>query len=59
MTIDVFDVTGRYIRTIVDGASTPGYHTVTFDASGLASGTYLYRMQADNYVATRRMTTIK
>jgi hypothetical protein len=36
-----------------------GQHTVSWDAAGLASGTYMYRLNADNFSETRKMTLIK
>jgi len=36
-----------------------GYHQVQFDASKLASGVYLYRMQAGSYVETRKLLLVR
>ena len=45
VTLSVFDVTGRRVRTLlVDAERETGTHAVGFDAAGLASGTYLYRL---------------
>lgn len=57
--IEVFDVTGRRVRTLVDGFSVPGLHTVAFDASGLSSGVYVYRMQTGGRTTTRYMTAVQ
>ena len=64
VTIEVFDITGRRVATLVDRQMAPGTYEVTWDgrsASGreLASGVYLYRMKARDYTATRRMTIVK
>jgi ELWxxDGT repeat protein len=53
--IVVYDVLGRRVRTLVDEDRTPGRYRVTFDASGLTSGIYLYRMQAESFSATHRV----
>lgn len=55
----VFDVTGREVATLVDGFLVAGPHEVTFEAGALAPGTYLYTLEADGYVATRRMAVVR
>jgi hypothetical protein len=55
----VFDVLGREIAVLVNGTMPAGAHSVTFDASGLSSGTYIYRLEAGGQVLTRRMTLVK
>ncbi len=55
----VYDVLGREVSTLVNQAMSPGTHSVTFDASGLASGVYFYRMQAGRFVQTRAMILLK
>jgi len=57
--IDVFDLTGRLVATVVDGVYLPGSHTVTFDARNLSSGVYLYRLQSGTQVITQKMTLVK
>lgn len=58
-TIKVFDVLGREVATLVNGIEEPGYKTVTFDAGMLSSGIYYYRMQAGNYVETKKSLLMK
>lgn len=53
--LKVFDTLGREVATLVDGYRTAGRYTVTFDAAGLASGVYLYRLTAKNYTQVRKM----
>ncbi|MCH8567044.1 MAG: M12 family metallo-peptidase [Balneolales bacterium] len=57
--LDVFNVAGQRVATVVTGSMNSGYHTVTFDASRLASGVYLYRLEAGGQVRTEKMTLIK
>jgi hypothetical protein len=57
--LKVFDVLGKEETTLVDAEMPAGSYTVTFDASRLASGTYFYRMQAGEFVATKRMLVLK
>ena len=59
VTINVFDVLGREIATLVNGVEEPGYKTVNFNANGLASGVYYYRLQAGNYIETKKLLLLK
>jgi hypothetical protein len=57
--LDVYDVTGRHVMTLVNGRRDAGVHTVVFDGAQLASGLYVYRIIAGPHVETRKMTFIK
>ncbi|WP_240644780.1 T9SS type A sorting domain-containing protein [Cyclonatronum proteinivorum] len=57
--LEVFNVQGQRVATLVNGTVQAGVHNVSFDASSLSSGVYLYRLQAGNQVLTRKMTLIK
>ncbi len=59
VSLTVYSVTGEQVATLVDQPQSAGFYTVPFDASGLASGTYIYRLTANNQVLTRKMTLIK
>ncbi|MFW5972439.1 MAG: T9SS type A sorting domain-containing protein, partial [Bacteroidota bacterium] len=59
VTLEVFDMLGRKVATLVDGQMPAGVHGITFEAAGLSSGLYLYRLSAGNHVATRTMMLIK
>ena len=58
-TLKVYDMLGNEVATLVDEYREAGNYEIKFDASKLASGVYLYRLQADNYTFTRKMTLIK
>jgi len=56
----VYDVLGREVETLVNKTQHPGKHSVTFDASGLASGVYYYKIKTGtNYEQTRKMLLIR
>lgn len=57
--LTVYDVLGREVAVLVNGEMPVGAHQVTFDASSLASGMYLYRLTAGGQVITRRMMLVK
>ena len=55
----VYDLLGREVALLVDGVRQAGTHRVRFDASGLPSGMYIYRIKNFDQVLTRRMIFIK
>jgi M6 family metalloprotease-like protein len=59
VTLTIYDMLGKEIATLVNGRQSAGNFSVAFDASRLASGIYMYRLQAGNFVQTRKMTLLK
>jgi photosystem II stability/assembly factor-like uncharacterized protein len=59
VTLSVFNTLGQQVATIVQGEQEAGFHDVQFDASGLASGVYLYRLVAGSFVQTRRLLLLR
>jgi len=57
--IEVFTISGEKIATLLDTYKPAGYHTIDFDGSSYASGVYLYRIQAGNYVSTEKMVLLR
>ncbi len=57
--LTVYDILGREVVTLVDEHQQSGHHEVTFDATGLPSGTYLYRIRTEGFNKTRSMMFIK
>lgn len=58
-TVEVFNILGQRVLTVVDGEFAAGSHEVAVDTRSLASGVYVYRLSAGDYVATRRMTVVR
>jgi len=59
VTVKVFDVLGREVKTLVNQEQTSGLHTVNFDASGLASGMYIYKIDAGSFHNSKKMLLLK
>ena len=57
--LNVYDVKGRLVDTLVSGVSSVGEHTVQWQANGLASGIYFYRLEVGNFVQTKKMILLK
>ncbi|HXF99601.1 MAG TPA: PQQ-dependent sugar dehydrogenase [Bacteroidota bacterium] len=53
--LKVFNILGHEVATLVNQMQEPGVKTIRFDANGLASGVYLYRLQAGQFTETRKM----
>ncbi|SMO78950.1 CotH kinase family protein [Gracilimonas mengyeensis] len=59
VSLDVFDVLGRKVATLVNGRQSAGTHHASFDAGNLASGVYMYRLQAGETVLIKKMLLAK
>jgi len=57
--IDVFNMLGQRVATLVNGEQTAGYHRIQFDGRRLASGVYIYRLQSGRNVITQKMVLVK
>ena len=59
MRMKLYDVSGREVRTVVDEDLDPGHCRRILDAEGLASGVYFCRMEAGDFVKTRKLVLLK
>jgi hypothetical protein len=59
VTMKLYDVTGREVRTLTDQDYEQGYYEATLNASGLASGVYFCRMVAGDFVAAKKVMLLK
>lgn len=57
--LQVFDLQGRLVQTLVDKSVSAGEHSIVFDASSLSSGMYLYRLETPYGASSKTMTLIK
>lgn len=57
--LTVYTLTGQKVAVLVDGHRDAGYHTATWDARGVGSGVYVYRMEAGSFVGTRKMVKVE
>jgi subtilisin-like proprotein convertase family protein len=61
--LEVFDIAGRHVRTLADGFHAPGFHSVDWNGRNEAgqrvgAGIYFYRLQAGDFLATRKVTLL-
>lgn len=59
VTLKIYDVLGREIKTLVNERQTAGNHSIIFNAKNLPSGVYLYKLQAGTYTETKKLTVLK
>ncbi len=59
VTLTVFNTLGQEVAQLVDEEQDAGYHEVKFGGKGLSSGVYFYRMQAGDYIQTRKLLLCK
>lgn len=59
VTLTVYDVQGRAVATLISQDFVAGTHQVVWNAGRLASGTYLYRLEAGRFVQTKQMLLVK
>jgi len=57
--LDVYNVMGQHVATLVDGQLAAGQHSVTFDGGDIASGVYFYRLSTPGFTDTRKMVLMK
>jgi len=57
--LDVYDLLGKRVAVLVDEDQQAGFRSVRFDAKGLSSGVYYYRMTAGRYTGVRKMLVVR
>ena len=59
VSLKVYDLLGQEVETLVNTEQTVGVYQIQFDASTLSSGIYFYKLQAGNFVSTKKMILLK
>jgi len=59
VSLKVYDILGREVRNLVDGFRNAGSHEVTLNATDLSSGVYFYRLNAGDFVETKRLLLLR
>ncbi|MBN1302570.1 MAG: endo-1,4-beta-xylanase [Melioribacteraceae bacterium] len=57
--LKVYNLLGEAVATLFEGYQTAGNYTATFNAEGLSSGIYLYRLESRDFVATKKLVLLK
>tara|TARA_B100000315_G_scaffold260807_1_gene325618 strand:+ start:9682 stop:13104 length:3423 start_codon:yes stop_codon:yes gene_type:complete len=57
--LQIFDITGRLVETLVNENLEPGYHEITWNATNVSSGVYIYKLTTDAGQLTRKMILLK
>jgi GH35 family endo-1,4-beta-xylanase len=59
VSLKIYDVLGREVRTLVNTVQAPGQYSVSFNARDFSSGVYFYQINAGNFIATKKLMLIK
>jgi len=59
VSLRIYDMNGREIRTLVNEPKTSGYYTITFNAKDLSSGVYFYKLESGNFISAKKFVFIK
>jgi hypothetical protein len=59
VTLKIFDILGKEVTTLVNESKTTGRYELNFNASNLASGVYIYRIQVNDFVTSKKMMLLK
>ena len=59
VSLKIYDILGRSIETLIDGAMSAGVHQAIWNANDVPSGVYFYKLEGDKFRATRKMSLIR
>lgn len=59
VTLNIYDILGRHIKTLVSSEQSAGQHSAIFNANNLSSGIYFYRLTANSFIEVKQMLFMK
>jgi flagellar hook assembly protein FlgD len=59
VSLEIYNIKGQRVSTLVNRQLVAGYHSISFDGSRMASGVYMYRLTAGDFVESKKMLLIK
>ena len=59
VSLKLYDIMGREMKTLVNEVQTSGYYTIDFNASSFSSGVYYYTISSGSFVSTKKMMLLK
>ena len=59
VTLSVYNILGMRVSLLVDGNQKAGYYEIEFNAAGLPSGTYIYRLKAGSFTSIKKLLLLK
>ncbi|MBC8197155.1 MAG: T9SS type A sorting domain-containing protein [Candidatus Marinimicrobia bacterium] len=59
VSLQVFDINGRLIETLIDGQIETGFHTIEWNAEGYPSGVYFVKLDASEFTQTQKLMLVK
>jgi Secretion system C-terminal sorting domain len=59
VSLQIYDILGNLVSTLVDEEMDAGYHSVVWNASGLSSGVYFYTIRSGSFITTKKLVLLK
>ena len=57
--VNIFDLRGKIVESLIDNEFIPGYHTAFWNANGKSSGVYFIQLATDNYIDSQKILFLK
>ena len=57
--MDIYDILGRKVESLVNEEKQPGNYSVTFNAKSIKSGVYFYKLEINDYTSIKKMIFLK